>query len=759
MVPLYRRFATFKFRRLNEQESKVYSHESPHDINLLRNVGIIAHIDAGKTTTTERMLYYAGCIAHPGEVHDGNTKMDYLEQERARGITIRAATISMAWDNHHINIIDTPGHVDFSAEVERSLRVLDGAVVIFDGVQGVEPQSETVWEQANKFKLPRICFVNKMDRPGASMKFTAQSIQKALNVKPLMLNLPVGEERNFNSIIHLPSLKLYEWTDQMGLYVNTTPLQKTHPLYPVAVEEREKLIASLGEYDDSMAERYLSGGPVTEQEIDAAIRSALKNMQCTVLLAGSALKNRGIQPLLEGIIKYLPSPLGRGAIEGTVRGRKVLRKPKAKEKLCAYAFKVIHDDVCGPVSFVRTYSGTLKNKANLFNATTKKSQKVTVLARMLADELTHINAISAGDIAAVVGCTHIRSGDTLIEDGDKEIITLEGVDKPEAMFVCSVDTREKKDEGKMLKALEMMSREDPSITVGKNEETGQIFVSAMGELQLEVLRDRVAIEHKVRMKYGKLRVAYRESILDRVAQKLTFDRAHAGKQVFAELELLVEPVENPKSETANELIFDIKNKGYKESVIINHEDPKYAGITASTEIFRSLETMPEEYKSAVEEAVNNSLLAGKLLGYKMVGVRVTLQGGRWSNIRSTQAAFRLCGSELARQVLKDASPCLLEPQMDVSIVVPESCLADVVGDISSTRRGTVMSVDEFTLAKKGSAGDKKRVSAKIPLAEMSGYANFIRTASKGQGSYTMEFGHYEPVKGDRLKKILDNLFN
>jgi len=504
-------------------------------------------------------------------------------------------------------------------------------------------------------------------------------------------------------------------------------------------------------------EKYLKGEDITEQDIDKAIKNSLKTMKCTLLLSGSALKNKGIQLLLDSIVKYLPSPLEREKIESTFKHKKVTREPNNRSKLLAYAFKIINDNVHGPISFVRTYSGQLKSKSTLFNTTTNKIEKINLLARPLADEMTHINVISAGDIGAIVGNNGIRSGDTLILDGDKEKIELEGMYKHQAMFTCAINSKDKKDENKLMQVLEKMTKEDPSLIIGKNEETGQIFINAVGELQLEILQNRILKEYGIRMKYGKLRVSYRESILNKIRKKLVLEKMHAGQNIFAELEIEVEPLSAKAKLGTNEYAIDIEKLNKTEIVEINKYDPKYEGIQASVETFKSIDSLSEESQFMIQEAFSNSLLSGKILGYKMIGVKITLKGGRWSNLRTSDLALKLCAAELANVALREATPCLLEPYVETNIILPEPCIQEILADISVNRRGEVRQVEEIGLDTKKSSS-KKKITATFPLSELSGYANYIRTVTKGQGSYTAEFCDYQPVSEEKLKKIMENPF-
>ena len=683
-----------------------------YQLKKLRNIGIIAHIDAGKTTTTERILYYTGVSHKIGEVHEGTATMDWMEQEKERGITITSASTTCFWKEHMINIIDTPGHVDFTVEVERALRVLDGAVGVFCAVGGVEPQSETVWRQADKYHVPRIAFVNKMDRIGADFFNVVQEIDEKLNGNPLVIQLPIGSESNFVGVIDLIRMKAVIWdSDVLGAKFSIKDIPEE--LADQALEYRNKLIEKLADFDDEIMEKYLEGEDISEDKIVSAIRKATIKTQVTPVLCGSAFKNKGVQPLLDAVVDFLPSPLDIPPVKGIdpKTGGEIERKADENEPLSLLAFKIMSDPYVGKLTYFRVYSGTLKAGSYAYNSTKGKTERVGRLLRMHANKREDVDVVYAGDIAAAIGLKYTTTGDTLCDE--KHPIVLEAMEFPEPVISVAVEPKTKADRDKLSNALQKLAEEDPTFRIRYDEETNQTIISGMGELHLEIIVDRLKREFKVGVNVGKPQVAYKESIKGKVKQEGKFVRQTGGHGQYGHVWIEIEPLE--------------RGKGFE------FVDKIVGGV------------IPKEFIPAVEAGVKEAMESGIVAGYPVVDVRVTLFDGSYHEVDSSDMAFKIAGSMAFREAAKKAKPYLLEPVMDVEVTTPEQYLGDVMGDINS-RRGKIKSM--------GEKGNLKIIKAHIPLGEMFGYATVLRSITQGRGTYTMQFSHYEEVPKNIAEKII-----
>lgn len=680
-------------------------------IDKLRNIGIMAHIDAGKTTTTERILFYTGKVHKMGEVHDGSATMDFMEQERERGITITSAATTCEWKGHRINIIDTPGHVDFTVEVERSLRVLDGAVALFCAVGGVEPQSETVWRQADKFGVPRIAFVNKMDRVGADFFNVIQMMKDRLGANPVPIQIPIGEGDMFTGVIDLITMKAVMYTeDPLGTKFEIFDIPKDLENY--AKENRTKLLESVSDIDDSLLIKYLEGEKITEEEIKKVIRQAtIKNIIVPVL-CGSAFKNKGIQLLLDAVIDYLPSPADLPALVGhhPHLNDLVTREQTEDEKFTALAFKIMSDPYVGRLTFFRVYSGKATAGSYVFNSTKEKKERLGRLLQMHANHRTDIDEVYAGDIAAAVGLKFTKTGDTLCDESDP--IILEKMEFPEPVIQIAIEPKTKADQDKLSEALNKLADEDPTFRVSVNEETGQTLIAGMGELHLEILVDRMKREFKVEANIGRPQVAYRETISKKAQAEGKFVRQTGGRGKYGHVWIEIEPNE--------------KGKGYE---FVN----KIVGGV-----------IPKEYIPAVSAGIEEAMRNGVLAGYPVVDVKVTLFDGSYHEVDSDELSFRIAGSIAFKEAAKKASPTLLEPIMEVEVVTPEEYLGDVMGDLNS-RRGKI---EGFSARK-----DAQVIRALVPLSEMFGYATILRSMTQGRALYTMQFAFYQEVP----KQIADQI--
>ncbi|MWA07489.1 elongation factor G [Actinomadura sp. LD22] len=690
------------------------------DLAKVRNIGIMAHIDAGKTTTTERILYYTGISYKIGEVHDGAATMDWMEQEQERGITITSAATTCEWPvddvKHTINIIDTPGHVDFTIEVERNLRVLDGAVAVFDGVAGVEPQSETVWRQADRYGVPRMCFVNKLDRVGAEFHRCVDMIETRLNAVPLVLQLPIGAEADFKGVIDLVNMKALVWNEEakLGEMYDILDIPETHA--EAAREWHDKLVETLAENDDEIMELYLEGHEPTVEQLHAGIRRATIAAKVTPVTCGTAFKNKGVQPLLDAIVRYLPSPLDVEAIEGhAVRDEeKVLtRKPSEDEPFSALAFKIATDPHLGKLTFVRVYSGVLESGASVMNSVKERKERIGKIYRMHANKRTEIERAGAGDIVAVMGLKQTTTGETLCDD--KDPIVLESMNFPAPVIHVAIEPKTKADQQKLGTAIQRLAEEDPSFQVRTEEDTGQTVISGMGELHLEILVDRMKREFKVEANVGKPQVAYRETITRKVEKvEYTHKKQTGGSGQFGRVIIDLEPLGGGSDG------YEFENK-----------------VTGGR--------IPREYIPSVDAGCQEAAEFGVLAGYPMVGVKVTLQDGAYHEVDSSEMAFKVAGSMAFKEAARKASPTLLEPMMSVEVTTPEENMGDVIGDLNS-RRGQVQSMDE--------RHGMRIVKALVPLSEMFGYVGDLRSKTQGRAVFTMQFDSYAEVPGNVAQEII-----
>lgn len=668
-----------------------------------RNIGIMAHIDAGKTTTTERILYYTGINYKIGEVHEGTATMDWMVQEQERGITITSAATTCYWRDHRINIIDTPGHVDFTIEVERSLRVLDGAVAVFCSVGGVEPQSETVWRQADKYGVPRIAFINKMDRVGADFDRGVSMIRERLGANPVAVQLPIGREETFRGVIDLIGMKAMLWDDDsLGARWRTEAIP---PEFSETVERhRERLLEAVADIDEHLLEKYLDGRPIAEDEIRTAIRTATLQLKVVPVLCGSAFKNRGVQPLLDAVVDYLPSPLDKPGVVGVNPASQVQeeRAPSDDAPFAALAFKIMSDPYVGTLTFLRIYSGKLESGTHVLNAARGKRERVGRLLKMHANKREEIRAVYAGDIVAAVGLRECTTGDTVCDE--KQPILLEAIDFPEPVISIAIEPKTKQDQERLGVSLQKLATEDPSFRVETDSDTGQTIIKGMGELHLEIIVDRLLREFKVDANVGRPQVAYKETIQRSVQQEGRFVRQTGGRGQYGHVVLRVDPLG-----AGSGFVFSDETKG---------------GV------------VPREYIPAVEKGAREALDGGVLAGYPMVDVKVALLDGSAHEVDSSEMAFRIAASMAFKDAARKAAPVLLEPVMAVEVVAPEEFMGEVIGNLSS-RRGQI----QGTEARAGA----QVITAKVPLKEMFGYATDLRSATQGRATYTMQFSHYEPV--------------
>jgi len=684
-----------------------------YSLEKTRNIGIIAHIDAGKTTVTERVLYYTGKKHKIGEVHEGEAEMDWMEQEKERGITITSAATTCFWHDYRINIIDTPGHVDFTVEVERSLRVLDGGVVVFDGVAGVESQSETVWHQADKYKVPRICFINKLDRTGADFYKDVQSIVERLGAKPIVVQIPIGSESNFEGIIDLFKEKAIVFEGKLGEEQKEKEIPDDYK--EETKKHREEMIEAIVEYDDKLAEKYLEGRKLTEEELKKTLRKATLENKVYPTLCGSALKNKGVQLLLDAVIDYLPAPSDVPPVEGI--------NPKTEEKeiretkddnapFAALAFKIATDPFVGNLAFFRVYSGTVKAGSYILNANTGKKERLGRILRMHANKREEVGEVYAGEIAAAIGLKDTTTGNTLC-DVDHPVI-LEQITFPEPVISIAIEPKTKADQEKMALALKKLSEEDPTFKIRGDQETGQTLISGMGELHLEVLVDRMLREFKVGASVGKPQVAYRETIKKPTKIEAKYIRQSGGRGQYGHVWLELEPNERGKG--------------------IEFIDKITGG------------SVPKEFIPAVEKGVKEATENGVLANYPLVDMKVTLFDGSFHEVDSSEAAFKIAGSKAVKDGVKQANPILLEPIMKVEVVTPEKFMGDVTGDLNS-KRGRIEEMEDRT-------GGVKVINALVPLASMFGYATALRSMTQGRASYTMEFDHYKEVPRNVAQEII-----
>ncbi|MCF3961936.1 elongation factor G [Streptomyces fuscigenes] len=697
------------------------------DLAKVRNIGIMAHIDAGKTTTTERILFYTGVSYKIGEVHDGAATMDWMEQEQERGITITSAATTCHWPlnevDHTINIIDTPGHVDFTVEVERSLRVLDGAVTVFDGVAGVEPQSETVWRQADRYGVPRICFVNKLDRTGAEFHRCVDMIVDRLGAVPLVMQLPIGTEADFKGVVDLVSMKALVWSAEAtkGEMYDVVDIPATHT--EAAEEWHGKLVEAVAEHDDAMMELYLEGQEPTVEQMHDAIRritlaskGAADSVTVTPVFCGTAFKNKGVQPLLDAVVRYLPSPLDVGAVDGhDVKDpeKVVSRKPSDDEPFSGLAFKIASDPHLGKLTFVRVYSGRLEAGTAVLNSVKGRKERIGKIYRMHANKREEIESVGAGDIVAVMGLKQTTTGETLSDE--KNPVILESMDFPAPVIEVAIEPKSKGDQERLGVAIQRLAEEDPSFQVHSEEETGQTIIGGMGELHLEVLVDRMKREFRVEANVGKPQVAYRETIRKAVERvDYTHKKQTGGTGQFAKVQIAIEPIEG------GDAAYEFVNK-----------------VTGGR--------IPKEYIPSVDAGAQEAMQFGIIAGYEMTGVRVILLDGAFHEVDSSELAFKIAGSQAFKEAARKASPVLLEPMMSVEVTTPEDYMGDVIGDINS-RRGQIQAMEERSGA--------RVVKGLVPLSEMFGYVGDLRSKTSGRASYSMQFDSYAEVPRNVAEEII-----
>jgi elongation factor G len=685
-------------------------------IERMRNIGIMAHIDAGKTTTTERVLYYSGRTYKMGEVHDGTAVMDFMEQEQERGITITSAATTCEWSDCQINIIDTPGHVDFTAEVERSLRVLDGAVAVFDAVAGVQPQSETVWRQADKYRVPRICFINKMDRVGADFFRAVETIVKRLKCCPVPIQIPVGSEEQFKGVVDLVTLKARVWRDET-LGAQYDDIEVPAELAAPARKWRDKMIEAVSEADDVLFAKFVHAQPVSEEELRRGLRRATLAQKIFPVVCGAAFKNKGVQNLLDAVVDYLPAPVDVPPVEGAAVDDpfKVLeRRASEQEPFSALVFKIMTDPYVGQLAFIRVYSGQLSSGDTVYNVAKGRAERIGRLVRMHANKREEIQEIYAGDIAAAVGLRTVSTGDTICDD--KAPIVLESIDFPNPVIQVAVEPKTKADQEKLGLAIGKLVQEDPTLRVATDAETGQTILSGMGELHLEIIVDRMQREFGVTANVGKPQVAYRETIRAAAEAQGRFVRQTGGRGQYGDVRIRIQPL------------------------------PSGGGFKFENEIRGG--AIPREFIPAVERGVAEALEGGVLAGYPMADVKVTLFDGSYHEVDSSEMAFKIAGSMALKHAARRAKPVLLEPVMSVEVVVPEEYMGDVIGDLNS-RRGRI----EGMLLR----GTSQIIKSMVPLSEMFGYATELRSRTQGRGSFTMHFGRYEEVPAAIAEEIISRV--
>ena len=693
---------------MSADSTKIYPLEK------IRNIGIIAHIDAGKTTVTERILFYTGKKHKIGEVHDGGAEMDWMEQEQERGITITSAATTCFWKDCRINIIDTPGHVDFTAEVERSLRVLDGGVVIFDGVAGVEPQSETVWHQADKYEVPRMCFINKMDRMGADFFKDVKSIEDRLTKKAYPAQLPIGAEENFQGVVDLLTRKAFIYTNDLGTDIKEEEVSAD--MKDDVEKYRGELIEAIVENNEEMMNKYLAGEEISIEDLKAELRKGVISNSIIPIFCGTALKNKGVQILLDAVCDYLPSPLDVPPMEGTDvddEEKKILVKPDENEPFAGLAFKIATDSFVGKLCFVRVYSGKLQSGSYVLNTATGNKERVGRIVRMHANSREEVQEVKAGEIAAVIGLKNTITGHTLCDE--KRPLILENITFPEPVIQVAVEPKTKVDQEKMGLALSKLAEEDPTFRVSTDEETNQTLIAGMGELHLDIIIDRMKREFKVEANVGQPQVAYRETIKGEAEAEGKYVKQSGGRGQYGHCWLRVKPLEVGED-------FEFKNE-------IKGGD------------------IPQEYVPAIEKGVKEAMAKGILAGYPLVDIGVAVYDGSYHDVDSSEAAFKIAGSMAFQTACRNADPVILEPVMNVEVVTPESFMGDVVGDINA-KRGQVGEMND--------RGQKKIISAKVPLGEMFGYATQLRSMTQGRASYSMELHGYEEVPKNKAEEIIGN---
>ncbi len=690
------------------------------DLRKVRNIGIMAHIDAGKTTVTERILFYTGINYKIGETHDGASTMDWMEQEQERGITITSAATTTFWQDHQINIIDTPGHVDFTVEVERSLRVLDGAVAVFDGKEGVEPQSETVWRQADKYNVPRICFVNKMDKLGADFFFTVKTISERLGATPLVMQLPIGAENTFTGVVDLLTMKAYVWHGDTKKGDDYVIEEIPADLQEQAEQYRHDLVERVAESDDDLMEKYLEGEELSVAELKAGIRKLTINSELYPVFCGSAFKNKGVQPVLDAVIDYLPSPLDVPPMEAhdpRDESKIIVRHPDASDPFSALAFKVVSHPFFGRLTYVRVYSGHINAGQPVYNATKGKRERIGKLFQMHANKENPVDSVSAGHIYAMIGLKDTTTGDTLCDV--KQHVLLESMTFPEPVINVAIEPKTKGDQEKLGTAIQKLAEEDPTFQVELDQETGQTIIKGMGELHLDILVDRMRREFKVEANVGKPQVAYRETIRKPVEKyEYTHKKQTGGSGQYAKVQVSFQPLD-----TADGAMYEFDNKVVGGRV-------------------------PREYIPSVDHGIQDALQLGVLAGYPLVGIKATLLDGAAHDVDSSEMAFKIAGSMVAKEALRKADPVLLEPMMAVEVRTPENYMGDVIGDLNS-RRGHIQAMDDISGA--------KVVRALVPLSEMFGYVGDLRSKTQGRANYTMQFDSYAEVPRNVADEIVKKM--
>ena len=684
-----------------------------YDITKIRNIGIAAHIDAGKTTTTERILYYAGKIHRIGEVDDGTAQMDWMEQEKERGITITAAATTFFWKDHQINLIDTPGHVDFTVEVERSLRVLDGAIVVLCGVGGVEPQTETIWRQANKYRVPRLVFVNKMDRTGADFENAVQMLRDRFGVKPVPVNIPIGAEDSFVGVVDLIKMRALIWKDET-LGAEYEEREIPEDMLDSALAAREQMLEDIADYDDRLFEAILEGKEIPEEWIHSAIRTGTLRQEIFPVFAGSALKNKGIQPLIDGVVLYLPSPADVPPVKGThpKTGDEISRKPDPEAPFSALIFKIAADPFVERLSYIRIYSGTLKQGGQYFVPRAGKKERIQKIFRMHANRREELKHAYAGDVVAVAGLKEVFTGDTLCDP--KKPITFEPMEFPEPVIFVAVEPKSHADQDKLQKTLAALAQEDPTFRYREDPETGQTIISGMGELHLEILVDRMIREFGVSVNVGEPQVAYRETITTTARAKYTLDRVVGGKHLFAEVEVEVQPGE--------------KGSGLVVEIGEMPEDP-----------------IARQMVESARRGIVATRDSGPIAGYPLLDMKAKIVGLQYDQEHPSEMAFEMAGAQAFSQAVRQAEPVLLEPVMEIEVVVPEPNLGDVIGDLSA-RGAEIQGIDHRK--------DGEVVKAIVPLAEMFGYTTTLRSLTQGRGFFTMQFSHYRRLPPQKEEKLL-----
>jgi elongation factor G len=686
------------------------------DLAKVRNIGIMAHIDAGKTTTTERILFYTGINYKIGEVHDGAATMDWMEEEQKRGITITSAATTCFWADHQINIIDTPGHVDFTVEVERSLRVLDGAVAVFDGKEGVEPQSEQVWRQATKYDVPRICFVNKMDKIGADFYFTVRTISERLGAKPLPIQLPIGAEGDFIGVVDLVGMRALTWRGEVQKGEDYTVEEIPAELADKVAEYREKLLEAVAETDDELMERYLGGEELTTEEIKTGIRKIVTDRLAYPVLCGSAFKNKGVQPMLDAVIDYLPSPLDVPPVQGTLQDGETpaSRKPSTDEPFSALAFKIASHPFFGKLTYIRVYSGRVASGSQVINSTKDRKERIGKLFQMHANKENPVDEALAGHIYAVIGLKETTTGETLCDPHAP--IVLESMTFPDPVIKVAIEPKTKVDQEKLSTAIQKLAEEDPTFRVSQDQETGQTIIEGMGELHLEVLVNRMKSDFKVEANIGKPQVAYRETILRKIDKlEYTHKKQTGGSGQFARVIVSLEPLESTDG-----ALYEFANK-----------------VTGGR--------IPREYIPAVDAGAQDAMQYGVLAGYPLVGLKLTLLDGAYHEVDSSEMAFKIAGSMVLKEAARKANPVLLEPMMAVEVNTPEDYMGDVIGDLNS-RRGQIQAMEERS--------GTRVVKALVPLSEMFGYVGDLRSKTQGRANYSMQFDSYAEVPTNVAKEII-----